>query len=118
MKCTQCGKPIGLKAAHNPCPYCGSFDREISVKDSGRALERLGLKARGNNGAKLFERKQGKKISKHGREVNEFLKFDHRNLEKTIKIHIVKERMPNGNWKVVHKEEKEYPAKHRPKKKI
>lgn len=115
MKCAKCGWPIDPKKASEPCPECGSVDRQIVDEDSGCGLEMLKLKAKDNDGARQFERKQGDKLSAHGHKAHECLEFDHRDPDKTTKTHIVEERTDNGIWKVVHNEHQEFPAKHRPR---
>lgn len=114
MKCAKCGRPIASQEASDPCPECGSVDRQILVEDSGRGLEMLKLKAKAGDRTGLFQRKQGDKLSTHGRKAREVLEFDHRNPEMTTKTHIVEEQMDDGSWKVVHDEHKQFPAKRRP----
>jgi hypothetical protein len=45
------------------------------------------LKAKANDGTKLFERKQGDKLSANGCKARELLEIDHRHPEKTTKTH-------------------------------
>ena len=115
MKCAKCGRSIDPEEASDPCPGCGSVDRQILVEDSFHVLEMLKLKAKANDGTRLFERKQGDKLSAHGHKARELLDFDHLNPEKTTKTHIVEEQTDNGSWEVVHDEHEEFPPKHRPK---
>ena len=113
VKCAKCGRSIDPEEASDPCPECGSIDRQILVQDPGHVSEMLKLKARASDGARLFERKQGDKLSAHGRKSRERLEFDHRDPEKTTKTHIVEEQMDGGSWEVVHNEHEEFPAKRR-----
>jgi hypothetical protein len=117
MKCAKCGRYIDAEEASKPCPECGSGDRQILVDDAGHGLEMLKLKAKASDGTRLFEIKQGDKLSAHGRKARESLKIDHRDTEKTTKMHIVEEQRDDGIWKVVHNEHEEFPAKRRPKQK-
>jgi len=72
-------------------------------------------KAKANDGTKLFERKQGDKLSANGCKAHELLEYDHRHPEKTTKTHIVEEQTNNGSWTMVHDEHEKFPAKHRSK---
>lgn len=115
MRCANCGQPIKPEEASKPCPNCGSVNRHILGKDSGQGLEMIKLKAKANDGTKLFERKQGDKLSANGCKARELLEIDHRHPEKTTKTHKVEEQTNNGSWKRVHDEHKTFPAKHRSK---
>ncbi len=115
MKCAKCGWPIDPKKASEPCPECGSVDRQILAEDSGCGLEMFKLKTKDNDGTRQFERKQGDKLSAYGHKARECLEFDHRDPEKTTKTHVIEEQTDNGIWKVVHNEHEEFPAKRRPK---
>jgi len=115
VKCAKCGRSIDPEEASDPCPECGSIDRQILVQDPGHVFEMLKLKATASDGTKLFERKQGDKLSAHGRKARELLEIDHRASEKTTKTHIVEEQADDGSWEVVHEEHEEFPAKHRPR---
>jgi len=114
MNCAKCGHVISSEEASNPCLKCGCVDREILIQDSGEGLEISKLKARAMDGTRLFERKQGERLSVGGLKVHEFLEIDHRGV-KTKKTHIVKEI---GNNKIVHNESEEFPAKHRQKQSV
>jgi hypothetical protein len=45
--------------------------------------------------------------------ARETLRIDRAAPNKTVKTHHVDELQPDGNWKVVHSEREEYPAKRR-----
>lgn len=115
MQCAKCGQSIEPEEASNPCPKCGSLDRDVFIKEEFKMLEILKIRAKSSDGFKLFERKHGEKLSKHGRVAREFLEFDHRDPTTTTKTHIVEERADDSSWKLEHDEHIIYPFKHRPK---
>ncbi len=117
IKCIKCGRYIDPEEASKPCSECGSGDRQILVEDAGHGHEMLKLKAKASDGTRLFEIKQGDKLSANGHKARESLKIDHRDTDKTTKTHIVEEQTDDGIWKIVHNEHEEFPAKRRPKQK-
>jgi predicted RNA-binding Zn-ribbon protein involved in translation (DUF1610 family) len=118
MNCAKCGFPIDPKRASDPCPKCGSIDRNIMTQDIGEGFEMTKVKAKAEDGFRLFERKQGEKLSRQGNKAREFLEYDHRHPEKTKKTHTVEEQMDDGSWRVVENEYEIYGAKRRPTKRM
>ena len=101
IKCLKCETP--LRPETEKCPKCGSRDRHITVADSARALEMIGVKqrAKGYHRFKTYQ-KQGEKISKSGKLARETLIIDK---ETKRKRHLVEEQDEKGEWVVVHDED-------------
>ena len=66
-----------MKPEVEKCPKCGSRDRHITVTESIRALEMVGVKQKAQ-GYKKFKKliKQGEKTSKTGKLAREILIID------------------------------------------
>lgn len=101
IKCLRCGTP--LRPEMKKCPKCGSRDRHITLTETVRALEMIGVKQK-TKGYHKFKKyhKQGEKISGSGKLARETLIIDK---EKKRKRHFVEEQNEKGEWVVVHDED-------------
>jgi len=92
-----------LKPEVEKCPKCESRDRHITLTESVKPLEMLGVKQKAQ-GYKRFKKliRQGEKISKTGKVARETLIIDK---EARRKRHIVEEQNENGEWIKVHEED-------------
>jgi len=88
------------------CPKCGSRDRHITVTDTAKGLEMVGIrqKAKGYNRFKKYI-KQGEKISESGKIARETLIIDK---EAKRKKHLVEEQNEKGEWIIVHDEDEPF----------
>ena len=84
------------------CPKCGSGNRLVTVGDSCKAREMIGVKEKAE-GYHRFRRfsKSGEKVSKRGKTARETLIIDK---EAKLKHHLVEEQNEKGEWVIVHKE--------------
>jgi hypothetical protein len=80
------------------------FDDTISLKQ-GRPTYTRGP---------LLEQKQKLTHSANGRLAKDTIVIDRSDASKTVKLHHVDERQPDGSWKEVHHRLSEFPAKRRP----
>ena len=101
IECLKCGTP--LRPEMEKCPKCGSRDRHITLTDSVKALEMIGVKQKAKD-YRRFKKylKQGEKISKSGKLARETLTIDK---ETRRKRHLVEEQNEKGEWVVVHDED-------------
>lgn len=92
-----------MKPEMRVCPKCGSGDRNVTVTETGKCLEMIGVKQK-DKGYHRFKKysKQGEKIGKNSRLARETLIIDK---EAKRKYHIVEEQNAKGEWTVVHKED-------------
>jgi len=101
--CLECGEEFSK--ATKSCPKCGSnkISKRVIVSDTIKI--RTGLKLTVKDKSKKITRKylSRQKVSKHGKEAKEELTID---IAGNRKYHHVEEQEKNGNWKVVHHEDK------------
>lgn len=103
------------------CPKCGFKERNIYVDlyDRFNILDMIQIKLKDFSGFVLLTSLIRNKISGFTKKLaKETLVFDHRDLNITKKYHHVEEMDDNGNKKVVHNENIEYPSKKRPNKNL
>ena len=114
IECAKCGRAIERAA---PCPSCGSINKKFYVECSDTVTCNDGA------GIKLFDRLGFLKLSSiirnkismvSRRPAKEILTFDRTDSNVTKKYHHVEETKEDGSKEVVHHEEIDFPAKHRP----
>ena len=114
--CSKCGRPYESNE-QPPCPECGetrrTFEQLVTATVTTRASV-SGVHTRLGYPGWVTRFVERTKISRLGKLARESLQFDRSHPEKTVKTHRVEEQQPDGEWKVVHDEEVEYPAKRRP----
>lgn len=113
--CADCGREFADPSVREPCPNCGSERRKIFVSLLGEQPaphKELVVERHGWRGflRRIITRT---KLSRLGTEAREVLDIDRSDMQKTVKRHRVEE-LEDGEWRVVHQHEEEYPAKRRP----
>lgn len=114
--CAQCGQEFADPSVTQPCPQCGAIRRNIFVGIQEGITIRAGIG--------LKERRPGRpglvrslviryKRSRSGREAREVLDIDRSHMQRSVKRHRVEE-FQDSEWKAVHQENVESPAKRRP----
>lgn len=104
MKCLKCGTEIAVENASQPCPKCGIPDRSVEVSNEVHALEMVKVKQNIKSHDKYDKLVQdGERIGKNGKIARIQLTIDKK--LKTKKHH-VEEKNENGEWVVVHDEDK------------
>lgn len=115
--CAGCGKE--LQKDERPCSNCGStvINAKHTVTDKVKVSDNL-LKAKVRNpntpGIKYELTKKKKTSGKTKQPAEETMIIDRSHPEKTTKKHEVRE-FDGDNWKTVHDEQEEFPAKRRKK---
>ena len=115
--CAGCGKE--LQKDERPCSNCGStvINAKHTVTDKVKVSDNL-LKAKVRNpntpGIKYELTKKRKTSGKTKQPAEETMIIDRSHPEKTTKKHEVRE-FDGDNWKTVHDEQEEFPAKRRKK---
>ena len=101
--CLECNEEFSIES--KTCPKCGSNKISKQVTVSGKIKTRNGLKLTVKDKSGKIKRKSvsREKVSNHGKEAKETY-----TVNKTEKrwFHEVKEQDEDGNWKVVHHEDK------------
>ncbi len=115
--CAKCGKE--LLEDERPCSNCDGTARKISVNLTDKMsisdnLLRAKLRRPSIPGTAYQMTKKKKVSGETRRPTEETMIIDRTHPEKTIKKHEVRE-LDGDDWKTVHDEHKEYPAKHRKK---
>ena len=116
-RCADCGKE--LLEDERPCSNCGSIARDISIELTDKLsisdnLFRVKVKNPDIPGTKYELTKKKKLSGKTKQPAEETIIIDRSHPEKTIKKHEVRE-LDGDNWKTVHDEHEEFPAKRRKK---
>ena len=115
--CLKCCYIFSEQDVNLPCPKCGNIDKfhSLHAVDHINLLDGIhGVQKRKGYPRNVVEYKERTKISKKGRLAKEKLYIDRTNKDTTIKIHHVEELL-GSEWKVVHDEIEQFPAKRRPK---
>ena len=101
--CLECNEEFSIES--KTCLKCGSNKISKQVTVSGKIKTRNGLKLTVKDKSGKIKRKSvsREKVSKHGKEAKEELTID---IAGNRKYHHVVEQEKNGNWKVVHHEDK------------
>ncbi len=116
--CIKCHYEFEDPTRKMPCPNCGSLEQSIHVlvRDEARGRDSLSLEQRQKGWPGFLRRIIDRwKLSRQGKEAREVLAIDRSDFDKTVKRHLVEE-FENGEWKIVHDEYEEFPAKRRPSK--
>lgn len=116
-RCADCGKE--LLEDERPCSKCGGVARNISIVLTDKVgVSDNSFKAKVKNpdipGTKYELTKKKKQSGKTKKPAEETMIIDRSHPEKTIKKHKVRE-FDGENWKTVHDEHEEFPAKRRKK---
>ena len=115
IRCAQCNRI--LLQEERPCPNCGSTKRHYSVEAQCTVgiLTSSKIKLTISTGfVKLVSWARNKLSGASKRHTRESLTIDRSNLEFTRKLHRVEEVTETGEYKVVHDEDKKFPAKRHP----
>ena len=116
IECKDCGRP--LNEGERSCHTCGSDKRTYRMlvgEGKITPLGGLGLKHKVSTGfCKVIEKIKSKISGKTKRLTREVLTIDRTDHKVTRKTHHVEEVNEEGQAKVVHHEEEEFPAKRRP----
>lgn len=114
--CAECEQGFADPSVRQPCPQCGATRRDIflGLQEQVSAEEWFSPRQRRPGWPGQVRRLVSRyKRSRSGLEAREVLDIDRSDMQKTVKRHHVEE-LQNGEWKVVHDEETEFPAKRRP----
>lgn len=118
--CSVCGYSFNESESKIACPNCKNTARtkHLFIEGTVTATTELEIFSRSSNFplkwwiVNLIKRIKIGRVT--GFWAKEELRFDRSAPEKTVKTHHVEELQPDGNWKVVHDEREEFPAKKRP----
>lgn len=103
FECLECGEEFSI--ATKSCPKCGSnkIGKLVSFSDTVKIRTALKLTVKDKAGKITRKSLSRQKVSNHGKEAKEELTID---IAGNRKYHHVEEKGKNGNWKVVHHENK------------
>jgi hypothetical protein len=114
--CSECKRPYQSNE-DPPCPACGSSRRTFDQLNTATLRAQASVSGvhtrQGYPRGWVTKFVERTKISRLGKLARESLRFDRSDPDKTVKTHRVEEQQADGDWKVVHDEEVEYPAKRR-----
>lgn len=116
--CSGCGFTFLEPAPRAPCPNCGGTARTFHKHFNARVEIHEGLaraQRRPGFSGWLVKMTDRVKRSRRGLLARETQVYDRSAPDRTVKIHRVEERQPDGSWKTVHDEQVGWPAKRRPK---
>jgi len=114
IRCAKCNRILAEE--ERPCPNCGSTKRHYSVEAqcSVEILTSSKIKLTISTGfVKLVSWTRNKISGATKHRARESLTIDRSNLKFTRKLHRVEELTETGEYKVVHDEDKKFPAKRR-----